>query len=262
VSLLFTAKAYLKYLLKAKNLHGVHSPFVYNFNEAVLNDNRHFYAYEQIQSLRKKLIANNKTIIVQDYGAGSHYNKSNKRTISSIAKQAAKQHKHGKLLFKIINYYKPKILVELGTSLGIGASYMALANSAATLHTIEGSAAIAEEAKNNFNFLNINNVVQYTGTFAQTLPQLLTALQTIDFLFIDGHHAYEPTLQYFELCKPYLSKNAIVIFDDIYWSPGMQAAWQKIKEDSSVMLTIDIFQFGIVFYGDSFIEKEHFTLKL
>ncbi len=262
MNLLFTVKEYIRYYFKAKNLHGVHSPFVYKFNEEVVNDKRNFYPFAIIENFRKELLNNNNFIAIEDFGAGSNFNNSTKKTISEIAKTAGRKKKHGEVLFKIVNHYQPTTILELGTSLGIGTTYLAMANKSATVHTIEGSKEIYNQAKLNFANLQLNNVQNYLGKFDEVLPNLLPKIKELDLVFIDGNHAYEPTLNYFKMVQPYLSKNAIVIFDDIYWSSEMAQAWQQIVNNPSALLTIDLFQFGLVVYNINFKQKQHEVVKL
>jgi predicted O-methyltransferase YrrM len=257
----YIVKEYLKYLLQAKNLHGLHSPFAYSFNDEVLNDDRPFYAYQQIEQLRVELLKNNTLLEVEDYGAGSHKSNNKQRSIASITMHAAKTKKDGELLFRIMNYYPFKTAIELGTSMGIGAAYLASGNSNASIHTIEGSPAIAAQAQSNFKQLALNNIHQHIGKFDEVLPNLLQQLGNIDLLFIDGNHAYEPTLRYFEMAWPYMSQQSVLIFDDIHWSPNMNKAWEQIKNDSRVLLSIDVFQFGLVFINPDFKTKQHFVIR-
>ena len=53
----------------------------------------------------------------------------------------------------------------------------------------------------------------------------------------------------------YKTNNSVFVFDDIYWSPQMTAAWQQIKKNNEVTLTIDTFYFGLVFFKPEFKEK-------
>src|SRR5271156_3021211 len=88
-------KNYILYYIAASSGkgHGIHSPFVFDFIKDVLNDKRNFYAYSQIENLREQLL-NDKTIIeVEDFGAGSATSKAKKRSVSDIAKHAAKNKK-------------------------------------------------------------------------------------------------------------------------------------------------------------------------
>jgi predicted O-methyltransferase YrrM len=165
------------------------------------------------------------------------------------------------LLFRMVNYYQSKNILELGTSLGIGTSYLALANPAATITSIEGSKTIADYAMKNFKAYQIQNVQQVVGNFDTVLPDVLANNPLFDFVFIDGNHQYHPTLNYFNLLITKVAEEAILVFDDIHWSPGMKQAWQEIAADTRVKLSVDVFQFGIVFINKNFKEKQHFIIK-
>jgi predicted O-methyltransferase YrrM len=256
-------KKYSSYYLTALNGkgHGIHSPFVYDFVRKVLNDKRNFYAYNQVEALRRKLLQNETIIEVEDFGAGSAISKTNQRSIASITRHAAKSKKWAQLLFRIVNYYQPKHILELGTSMGISTAYMALANPQAQVVTAEGSAAIAAQAKSNFQSLQLSSIQQVTGNFDDTLPGILTAFPKLDLAFIDGNHRYEPTVRYFKQLLPNLHDSSVVIFDDIHWSADMEKAWEEVKENAAVRLSIDLFFVGLVFFSDQFKVKQHFTIR-
>jgi len=257
------AKKYCNYYLTASNGkgHGIHSPFVYDFVRNVLNDKRHFYAYSQVEALRKQLLRDKTIIEVEDFGAGSTVSKTNQRSIASIAQHAAKPKKWAQLLFRIVNYYQPKNILELGTSLGISTSYMAMANPRSHIVTAEGSPAIAERAKKNFKSLDLASIQQITGNFNDTLPAILKSLPELDLAFIDGNHRLEPTLQYFNQLLPSLHNGSVVIFDDIHWSAEMEQAWNTIRDNNAVRLSVDLFFIGLVFFSDQFKVKQHFTIR-
>lgn len=255
----FLIKEYILYRLKAKNAHGIHSPFIYEMVCEVLNDKRTFYPFEQIESLRKTLLSNQDIIQVEDFGAGSHIQKTNKRRIGDIARIAGRSPSHGRLLFRIVNHYRCKHIIELGTSLGLATAYMASANTNATIDTVEGSASIAERAKEHFKQLGLNIQV-HVNQFENVLEPLLKK-NPFDLLFIDGNHRKVPTLQYFLTALPYAHENSMIIFDDIHWSQDMKEAWEEIRQHKSVRCSIDLFQFGIVLFRTDFKEKQHFILR-
>lgn len=256
-------KKYADYYLTASNGrgHGIHSPFVYDFVRRVLIDKRQFYAYNQVEALRRKLLLDETVLEVEDFGAGSAISKTNQRPVSSIARHAAKSRKWAQLLFRIVNYYQPSTILELGTSLGISTAYMAMANPQAHIITAEGSSAIAAQAKKNFQSLQLSSIQQVTGNFDDTLPGILSTLPRLDLAFIDGNHRYEPTVRYFNQLSPSLHAGSIVIFDDIHWSADMEQAWHAVKENSAVRLSIDLFFIGLVFFSDQFKVKQHFTIR-
>ena len=70
----------------------------------------------------------------------------------------------------------------------------------------------------------------------------------IDFIFIDGHHDKKATLSYFRQILPYLSDGAILVFDDIYWSSGMEKAWNTIRKDPNLKISVDFLNIGICIF--------------
>ncbi|HET9825863.1 MAG TPA: class I SAM-dependent methyltransferase [Chitinophagaceae bacterium] len=254
---------YLQYCLSASNGkgHGIHSPFVFDFITKILADKNEHENYRQVESLRKTLLQNRSVLTVEDYGAGSSSSSSTKRTIRSIAHRAVKSKKIGQLLYRIVKYYQPRSIVELGTSLGVTTSYLALASPAANLFTIEGSPEVANVAKQNFTDLNLQNVRLVQGIFDYTLPAILYQLATVDFAFIDGNHRRQPTENYFHWLLAKSNTNSIFVFDDIHWSPEMEQAWFNIRSNLAVRCSVDLFFLGIVFFRQEFKEKQHFAVR-
>jgi predicted O-methyltransferase YrrM len=257
------ARKYIRYYFTASNGkgHGIHSPFVFDFVTNVLNDNRHFYAYEKIESLRKRLSNDKSLLDIEDFGAGSAIVSTKQKSISSIARHAAKSKKLSQLLFRIVHHYQPKTILELGTSLGISSAYIASAAPDAKVITIEGASAVAKAAKDHHQMLQLHNIHVMTGKFEDLLPDILHQISTVDLAFIDGNHRFTPTKYYFEQLLPKATPQSIFIFDDIHWSKEMEYAWQVIKEHEKVTASIDLFFMGIVLFSPAFRSKQEFTIR-
>jgi predicted O-methyltransferase YrrM len=267
-SRLTIARKYLQYFLRSANGkgHGIHSPFVYDFVRNVLNDKKPILLESRIEKLRTEFQDDHRKIEVEDFGAGSSMGKGALRSISEITRSSSKSRKLGKLLNRIATYYQPRIIVELGTSLGFSMSYLASADQNACCYTMEGSAALCSLARVNFERLGLRNISVLTGNFDGSLPDLLSENgvlkgMEIDLAFIDGNHQLTPTLQYFDLIRQRISSTGAIIVDDIHWSAEMEEAWQKIKTDPQVMLSIDLFFLGIVFFRKEFKVKQHFEIR-
>ena len=86
------------------------------------------------------------------------------------------------------------------------------------------------------------------GNFDDTLAAVIAEQSKLDFVFIDGNHRKDATLNYFNLCLPKVHEDSVIIFDDIYWSKGMAQAWEHIKAHPDVSVTIDLFWIGLVFF--------------
>jgi tRNA G46 methylase TrmB len=162
---------YLHYWLTASNGkgHGIHSPFVFEFTESVLNDRNLPASWSLIEAQRKKLLQDKRIIQVEDLGAGSSRLTSTQRSIASIADSSLKSPKYARLLARIVNHYSCKNVLELGTSLGITSSYLATAHPEVRLTTLEGINAIADTAQSVFNSLQLNNIKLVRGDFDRTL---------------------------------------------------------------------------------------------
>lgn len=257
------AKKYLHYYLTASNGkgHGVHSPFVFDFINHVLKDKKEYACYAAIERQRNLLLQNRTAIEVEDFGAGSAMIKSNTRVIKNIAASSLKPKKFAQLLFRIVQYYQPAAILELGTSLGITSSYLAKGNEQGVVFTCEGSSAIAGIAQENFDALQIKNIRLTQGDFAKTLQPLLNETGKVDLAFVDGNHRKDPTLDYFTQLLHHSHPATIMVFDDIHWSEEMEAAWHTIQQHPSVTLTIDLFFIGLVFINPDFKVKQHFTIR-
>ncbi|ASZ14299.1 class I SAM-dependent methyltransferase [Chitinophaga pendula] len=255
------AKKYLHYYFTAGNRHDVHSPFVYSLVEEVLRNRKSRPEYVSIEQLRKQLLASDATLQVTDLGAGSLVSAGNERKISDITRHAAKPAKFGQLFYRLVEYFQPQYLLELGTSMGMSTAYMASARPESEVITIEGCPNIAAQAGRNFERLHLQNVRQVVGNFDTVLPEVLATVPQLDWVYIDGNHRSGPTVEYFRQCLPKATEYSVFIFDDIHWTPDMEAAWHTIQQEPAVTLTIDLFFIGLVFFRKEPKVKQHFVLK-
>jgi predicted O-methyltransferase YrrM len=254
-------KAYLKFLLKSKNEHSIHSPFVFDLYTKVIKKSEPNAKFIAIESIRKEQLSSSKIIEITDFGAGSKKHKGNSRLVKEIAKNAEKSPKFGQLLFRLIEYFQPKTVLDLGTSLGITTLYQSEAlEKGSEIYTFEGCPQTANEANSAFEKLESKNIIQIIGNIDDTLPQKLADLETVDFVFFDANHRFEPTVRYFEQCLEKANLQSVFIFDDIHWSPEMEQAWEQIKRHPKVMISIDLFWIGLVFFRTNQ-PKQDFVLR-
>lgn len=249
-------KYFISYQWKSKTKYYLHSPFVYQFYLNVLegsDDGR----LNSIHALRKKLSFDNSAIEIKDFGTGP----SSAKKLSDIECKAAVSKKYGRLLYRLVKYFKPDNILELGTSVGLSSSYMALANENGKVSTIEGSPALIDAAKKNFADLGISNISTYAGNFDDILPEILNTQTSLGLVFFDGNHRKEATLRYFNLCLEKATTESIFVFDDIHWSNEMNGAWMEIKANPQITLALDVFQFGICFFRKEKLAKEEFVLR-
>lgn len=253
-------KSYLKFLFNSKNEHGVHSPFVYDLATKCFHDKINYPEYSILKNYRSSLLVNKNTINVTDFGAGSRIFKSNTREISKIAKTAGISSKNAELLFRITHYFQPKNVLEVGTSLGLATSALSLGNLKAKITTLEGCPSTMNQAQTQFQKFNFKNIDCINTEFSSYLKNCQLSTVNYQLIYFDGNHSKKATLNYFNLLLPTITNDTVWIFDDIHWSADMDKAWEVIKDHPQVTVTIDTFQWGIVFFRKEQ-KKEHFIIN-
>ncbi len=246
---------YIKYRLNAKYLHGVHSPFVYDFMKNAMGINIKEQHQKEILQCISNVNSNRKEIIVQDYGAKSKKLKG-KRSVREIFKTSSSYGKNALLLYRISNYFKPKRILELGTSIGIGSLHLHLGYPSAHITSVEGCQETFNLAKQNLEPTNIELI---NSTFYDYIKSLNE--DSFDLIFIDGHHDGEALKYYLKLLSDYIHNDTIIVLDDIRWSKSMFNAWNRIKLEKKYHLSMDFFRMGVLMKRPQQ-EKEHFILKL
>lgn len=253
-------RRWLTFYQKATTVRRVSHPFVRSLAAAVLEDRRWFYAFSDAAGLRDYIAQNHQLIPQSEYGAGSQVLKSKQIKVSDLGKSAAVDAGNGQLLFKLVNFLQPKILLEMGTSLGLSAVYQAAAAQEGRFLTIEGSPAIAQLAKKHLSGLKYKHIETYQGSFDEQLPAILPTLPQLDYVYLDGDHSLGPTLRYFEYCLPYLQDSSAFVVADIYWSSDMMQAWKRLQEHPRVTASVDFYDFGVLLFRKIEPQQAHYSL--
>ena len=218
---------------------------------------------ESIENLRAIMSRSTESIVTPDYGAGTPDDarswdqmsggSTTTETVGQACQQYSKPRVWAMLLFHLIRKLKPLACVELGACLGLSAAYQTAAlelNGAGRLVTLEGAPSFAAIASRNLESLALTHRASVVvGRFEDALGNVLNGFGKVDYAFIDGHHDERATIRYFDQIILYLSDRALVVFDDIAWSPGMQRAWQRISDDPRVDVTIDFLNMGVALVG-------------
>lgn len=183
-----------------------------------------------------------------------------KKLPGDVAKHALNSPRLAQLLYRLTHDLKPHTIVELGTCLGGITLYLQKAAPDARLYALESHSQLAAEARKVFTKAHLGNIELITGNFDDTLPKVIDNLEKIDMVFVNGNRQKEAALKYFEWCLPKVHAGTLLVFNDIYKSRGMKEAWGMIKAHPSVIVTIDLFWMGLVYFrkGQA---KEDFLIR-
>jgi hypothetical protein len=211
---------YCKYWLTADNGkgHGIHSPFVFKFVIDVLNDKRFFYAFD---------------------------------TIESIVNADLNKKKFNRLLFRITDYYQPKSILVIDVTLGITTSYIALANTSASVYSYFSQANNIEKAKAVVSRCKANNCIFVTS---------IAEKKQYDLVYVNAQNDVQIN-DVFQQLLPLLHPQSILIINNINSSKEIEAQWLRLQTNSAVTLTINLFQIGLVFFRSENKIAQHFTIR-
>lgn len=257
MSRFFQIKTYGNYWLDAVDEHSLHSPFLFDWYTKVIKVESE--GIVSIEKLRSSLLQTQSEITVEDLGAGSKHFTNSKRAIRDIADTSLSDLRFSLLYLRIANHINAKSIVELGTSLGINALYLAQKKDA-KVFTFEGSESIAEVAQDTFAFADAKNIELIKGNIDSTLYSNLSRMPKIDLAFMDANHQYAPTIRYFDCLLDKIHHKSVVILDDIHSSPEMEKAWYELRKHELVYTSMDLYRCGILFFDPS-LTKQHVVLQ-
>lgn len=237
-------REYINYWIKGKNRHGVHSPFVYDFNDKCMRTEVPKSVRSSYSKYYSLLRSSHQKITVEDFGAGSK-KLGNERKVRSIAKVSGNSAKYAMLIYRIVNFYKPQNILELGTSLGISTLMMRLGNDAAKIDTVEGCTETLKITQEHFPADLKENINFHRLTFDSFLAQA-SKPKKYDFVFIDGDHRGKSVLQLLDSLKVLTHDETIIVLDDIRWTKDMQSMWYTLIRSGKYHVSIDLFKMGIL----------------
>lgn len=258
-----TVLNFLNHRLHSRKWDSFHSPYLYKlFTTCCENDNG-WADFEIIEKKRNELIQSNVSIKRIDYGAGIGRSAlSGEIPVSAIARKSLSLPFQCRFLYHLMKMIRPRVILELGTSLGITTSYLAKGAGESQIISVEGDPAVVSIAQNVIDTLYIKSISLINSTFEKFISDELQKMSSLDFIFLDGNHRAEPLLYYYQSLRPKFNANTIVMVDDIYWSSDMQSGWSALIDMPEVTQSVDCFQFGLLFFNPDFISKENHRIRL
>lgn len=247
-----------KYIIKSKHKHGhgIHSPFAFNFINNVIEESKVYYCFDKIETQRQDLLKDKSSVDFLSKGVGV----SGKLRVCDIARKSLLKKRYVQLLFRVANSVNPKVIVELGTSLGVTTAYLASISSSSKCYTFDASVQTNAIAKKLWTDLEIENIKSIEGDINESLPLFVQNNTIIDFVFFDANHTKEATLNYFKLLLPLVGKETIFVFDDISYSKDMQKAWLEIIACDNVRVSFNLCQLGIVIFNPNY-QKQDYIIR-
>ncbi|MEO0789719.1 MAG: class I SAM-dependent methyltransferase [Bacteroidota bacterium] len=248
---MFRMSAYWRYFKRAKTRYDLHSPSIVDFERSVLRGKFDSALESLVLDFRRWYAGREEWIDIPALGAGSWVKSENKRQLKEIVSNSAIDSKEGQLLARLARYTQSKTIVELGTNGGVSTAYLAYGQPQARVITVEGNVQLAHSTRESLHQHQLTDRVELlVGTFSEQLPDLLSKIEQIDLLFVDGDHRYGATLDYVRMCLPKVSRQTVFVIADIRWSAGMEKAWLELQSLPEVCASMATYHFGFLFFNE------------
>lgn len=245
------ARKLLEHLLFIRNRkgRGIHSPYLFEFVHDVLFNAAGTELPVWLGDAHRRL-RSSETVIPgpggSSYGAGSRVKRPEGQTAGSFVRDSSVSPKYGALLYRISRWFRPEMIVELGTGLGVSTAYLAAGSPGVPLHSVEGDSEKAALAAQLVCRHHLEKVSIHWGELDRKIEDILPLIPGRFLAFLDANHRYEPTCRYVRSLLERTGEEAILVMDDIYWSREMYRAWMEVISWPGVRMSIDLYRMGIL----------------
>lgn len=241
-------KNYVRYVFCSRHWrgYGIHSPFVFELVTKVIEEKLPYYKYGLVEKVRKIYLASSKTL-----PSGM---------VPDLCRQLSMDPSHAQVMFRLVNKFKPKNVVETGMGMGITSMYLAAPDSRINMVTVGKDQPLADFATSYIRKAGFQNVKVEVGDTMKRLPEVLGTMESLDFLYLGDCSDAGDVESRLNLCLPKMGEKSVLVLCGIYENESMTEAWRRIQAMEKVRVTLDLFKYGLVFF-DGKLQKEDYYLR-
>jgi predicted O-methyltransferase YrrM len=205
----------------------------------VVEEKASFYAFDEIEKLRKNLAASDDEL-------------------SRLTVMETQHRNYGALLFRITHFLKCRSVLQIGGSTGIMSLYLAsVSPKTCQCYVLENRKGVLSAVKafsiarqwDHFHFIE--------GNYETELQALHLTDIKADLVFINKLPDLADTGKIREHCYSFIDKKTVFVIDNITKDDRMKALWQQIKNHPQARVTVDLYALGIVFFDDNLPRKQY-----
>lgn len=205
---------------------GVHSPWAYDLIEFVINEKLPYYAYEDLYPFWEK------------------------------APQYLPQYPQSRdeLLFRLVNRFNPKFILEVGTGAGVSTGYLASVSKDSKVVTVDHTHPAVKEVRKNLKRIpNIEYIV--ADDVLETVQEILDGGVMSKFVHVAHTSQWR---QVVELLIPRMESDAVIVVEDL-GKKEKKEWWKGVIQNEKVGVTFQMSKVGLLFF-DLKKTKQHYLL--
>ena len=238
------------YLLKARHRHGhgIHSPFLFRLITEVMENNGNYSAYPLLKAADENVRNMLRILDMKSYHAGGISEV--KCNSQEIKRMHLLPERFDRLLFRLVNDFRPEGIAFYGSTFGVTLLALALADRRVQLEAQVENDHYRSFCRRLAEVYEVANI-HITETGRAVFP---------DFIVIQN--PLNP-----DYCERILSQilfnpasNGVIVVCGIHASAGIEDVWMKHKKDPLIRVALDLFEIGI-FICRRGLQKEEFVVR-
>lgn len=202
----------LLYKIRHHRGHGIHSPFVFNLITKVIEEKTQYHVYSDIRD-------------ILDSRSVKHY----------------RLDRHNQLLFRLVNYFGSKRILELGSGYGASTICLTAPSSGIKCVCVESSQEKAIQARDLYKEWNRDITLLTDGT----LPVLL---EKQDCIYINLNNFGAISENFRSYLSDLTHEKTFIIVRGIRTNKRHQLLWRNIISMEERTAVLDLFNVGILFF--------------
>lgn len=193
---------------------GVHSPWAYEIIISLIREKSAYYAYEEL----------------------AKYSKNSPYSLPGYDEQT------NRLLFRIVNYFSPSSILEVGTGSGVSAAYLSAARKSTKCVTIDMPHEKQREVR---CFLDsFKNVESLYGDYLPLIDDFFHSNGCVEFAYVAHTGEFR---QVMESLLPLVTADSMVVVGDVN-SKDRACWWNRLIKDPRVGVTFEYKGTGFLFF--------------
>jgi hypothetical protein len=246
----FNTRQKIKYSIfsRHKGGHGIHSPFLFSLITRVIENKGKFSAYPLLSSAEENVRNMLRILDMKFYHSDS-------RAESGFSVQELKTlhllpARHDRLLFRLVNEFKPGGVNYYGSTFGVTLLALAMADKRIQVNAMILNDHYLSFCRRLAEVYEIGNL-NLTGSGIVEVSEFVVIQNPLDPSYCEQILSVVFAREDFE---------GVVVLCRIHVSSEMEAVWTKFQQKKSVRISLDLFDIGI-FICLKGLQKENFVLR-
>lgn len=206
------------YKMKHHRGHGIHSPFLFSFITKVVEEKDPYYAYEDIDLFLKSYPVRNR-----------------------------KSTRLDRLMFRMVNYFAAKSVLEIGAKSGIGVLYL----------TAPSSEIVYQSACCKINSSIQEYIADHWERNVSFHSDLGVTQEKQDCIVIDMRGLDNNWTDIYEYVADLIHEESFVILKNIRTNKEANSLWKQFRANDKVSVSLDLYNIGILFFNPKLYRRNY-----